>query len=98
MKKFKGMRKLDDIIKDAEKLGFEVDTESFDNGGDCIWLRDTDDRMEQILFNTFNGQFFIYTPDTDDPNVPYATYLDEEFEGDDWYDEKLNLFYEEITK
>jgi len=93
MKKFKGMRKLDDIIKNAEELGFEVDTERFDNGSDYIWIRDLDDRMEQISLNTFNGQFSIYTPDTDNLNEPYATHMSEEFEGEDWYEEILNLIY-----
>lgn len=97
MKKFKGMKKLNDIIKDAKKLGFEVNTNSFDNGGDCIYLKDTNKRMEKIVLNTFNGQFFIYTPDTDDPNVPYATHLSGEFENEDWYEEKLNLFYEPLN-
>lgn len=97
MKKFKGMKKLNDIIKDAKKIGFEVDTDSFDNGGDYIYLRDVNERMEQIALNTFNGQFFIYTPDTDDPNVPYATHLSDEFENEDWYEEKLNLFYEPLN-
>ena len=61
MKKFKGMKKLNDIIKDAKKIGFEVDTDSFDNGSDYIYLRDVNERMEQIALNTFNGQFYIYT-------------------------------------
>lgn len=94
MKKFKGLRKYDDIIKDAKNLGFEVDTTGYDNGDDGIWLRDLDlnGRLEQVYINMFNGNFGIYFPESE--TKAYATHLSEEFDNEDWYNEILDLIYE----
>lgn len=89
-KKFKGKRKLSDIIKKAEKTGWEINTQQFDKGGDGIWLRDLHDRIMQIYYNTFNGHFVVYTPESDNP---IATHLSTEFDNEDWYNEILDLFY-----
>jgi hypothetical protein len=94
-KKFKGNRKLNDIIKDAKKLGFKVDQKEFNKGADGIWLRDLNNRFMQIYFNTFNGNFMVYTPASDKPK---ATHLSTEFDNEDWYNELLDLFYETADK
>lgn len=91
MKKFKGNRNLDEIIREAEEKGFEVDITDFQKGGDWIWLRDTKERMIQVLYNTFNGRFNVYTPESG--NEPWATERSEELDGDPDYDEMLSLFY-----
>lgn len=39
MKKFKGRRKLDELIQIAESKGFEIDMQKFDKeGSDFIWM------------------------------------------------------------
>ena len=91
VKKFKGNRKLENIIKDAKKLGFKVDTKEFDKGADGIWLRDSNNRIMQVYYNTFNGNFSVYTPASESPK---ATHLSNEFDNKDWYNELLELFYE----
>lgn len=93
VRKFKGNRNLEKIISDAKEKGFEVDQEDFDKGGDWIWFRDMDNRMVQVVFNTFNGRFFVYTPLKTEPT---ATERSVEFEGVSWYDELLELFYEPL--
>lgn len=96
MKKFKGRRKLDELIQIAESKGFEIDMQKFDKeGSDFIWLRDMDGRMLQILYNTTNGHFYVYDPLSG--NDPRATHLSEEFDGEEWYDELLEMFYEPLA-
>lgn len=90
MKKYTDCRSLDEVIEKAKNAGWKVDTGDFDKGGDWIWLRDVEDRMIQILFNTFNYRFYLYTPASNDP---IATESSSEFDGDDWYDEVLDLFF-----
>ena len=48
MKKFKGSKPLNTIIKDAKAKGFKVDKTDFNKGGDWIWLRDMNNRFLQI--------------------------------------------------
>lgn len=91
MKKFRNMRNLDEIIREAERKGFEIDKGDFEKGGDWIWLRDVNERMIQVLFNTVNGKFRVYTPDSG--NEPWATEQSADLDGDPDYDELLNLFY-----
>lgn len=92
LKKFKGNRKLEEIIQIAKDKNWEVDTEIFDNGGDWIWLRDLHDRFLQVLFNVCNGHFFVYSPASD---KPVATHLREDLDNEEWYKELLQMFYEE---
>lgn len=89
-RKFKGNRNLESIIQDAQKLGWEVGREDYDNGSDRIWIRDLIRREMQVSFNTITGCFYVYTPDSD---LPKATHLNTEFDDEDWYKELLNLFY-----
>lgn len=94
-KKFKGTRNLDDIINKAKKLGWKVDTQQYDKGADGIWLRDINNRMMQVYYNTYNGHFAVYTPASE---IPKATHLSTEFDNEDWYNELLDLFYESVDK
>ncbi|WP_090739344.1 hypothetical protein [Paenibacillus sp. Mc5Re-14] len=94
-KKFSDRYNLDEIISKAESDGWEVDTEDFDKGGDWIWLRDMHNRMLQVKFNTFNYQFFVWNPLSDEP---CATHLSVDLEGQEWYDYLLNLFFKDEMK
>lgn len=51
--------------------------------------------MLQILYNTTNGHFYVYDPLSG--NDPRATHLSEEFDGEEWYDELLEMFYEPLA-
>ena len=89
-KKFKGNRKLEDVIQSAKNEGWEVDTTGYDTGDDGIWLRDLSNRIMQVYYNTFNGHFIVYTPASESPK---ATHLSKEFDNEEWYKELLELFY-----
>ncbi len=90
MKKYSGVRPLTEIKAIADTDGWEIDSEDFDEGGDFIWIRDVCVRFKQVLFNTVNGWFWIYSPESEDAIV---THLSTEFDGVDWYEEILNLVY-----
>ncbi|CAK7025362.1 hypothetical protein [Tissierella sp.] len=92
MKMFKGNRNLEEIIQIAKDKNWEVDIEDFDKGGDWIWIRDLHDRLLQVVFNTFNGHFLVYSPVSD---RPIATHLSKELDDKDWYNELLHMFYED---
>lgn len=91
MKKFKGVKSVESIEKTAKENGWEVDLVDFNRGGDWIWIKDTSNRMLQIKFNTFNGQFFVYSPVSDSP---VASHLSAGFDNKPWYAEILDLVYE----
>lgn len=90
MKKFNGRKSLDEVMKMAADNGWDIDTVDFDKGGDWIWLRDMDGRMIQLMLNTVNYHFFLYTPASDEPK---ATESSSEFDGEEWYDEILNMLF-----
>ena len=90
MKTFTGKRNLDEIIAKAKETGWVVDTKEFDKGGDWIWFRDLTERLLQVMYNTFNGQFRVWNPSSD---KPIATHLSTEFDDVKWYTELLDLFY-----
>lgn len=90
MKKYKGIRAVEDIKKDAENLGFEVDLIEWEKGSDWFYLRDVSNREVQIVVNCF-GRFMVYKPYSE---RPIATELSEEFDDENWYLEILNLLYE----
>lgn len=75
-------------------MGWDVDVVEYDKGGDFIWLRDLERRMLQVSYNATNGRFKVFTPFSQ--TKPTATHDSEKFEGCQWYDELLALFYEDI--
>jgi hypothetical protein len=93
MKQFKGMKNFEQLKNDAIEQGWEFDQEAFDKGSDFICLRDMDNRVTQIMVNTFNGHFAVYKPFKEDP---VATHLSEELDKEDWYNEILDLLYEPL--
>lgn len=101
MKKFNA-KKMDEVIQDAQKNGWFVDTEAFDkNGSDWIYLSDIKGKVisnagvpRQIAYNTTNGWFFVYVPFSD---KAVATHLSEELEGEKWYDSILELVYKPLA-
>lgn len=80
MKKFKGTRKLEDIIKKSGELGFEYYELNFQQRfkkGDL-----------DICLRSF-GKFFVYDKD----NNCIASENSKELDHIDWYNEILELFY-----
>lgn len=90
MKKFKGLKPTEQVKKDATNNGWEVDFVDYNKGGDWYWIKDTKNRMLQILVNGFNGHFMVYAPLSD---KPIATHMSAELDGKEWYDEILELLY-----
>jgi hypothetical protein len=97
MKRFKGMKTLEQIRKDCEKDGhWELDATAWEkNGSDWFWVRDMDKRYVQALVNCW-GNFFAYIPGTEDDDVPVATERSVEYDGTGWYDDLLSLLYVSI--
>jgi hypothetical protein len=93
MKKYKGMKNLEQLQKDAIEQGWEIDMTEFEKGSDWFWLRDIEDRVMQIAVNCF-GRFMVYTPASDEP---IATERSEEFDSEDWYRELLDLINEPLN-
>lgn len=92
MKKFKGTKKMDVIIADAQAQGWEVDRQKFDTEmSDWIYLRDMYNRFKQIALNVTNGHFAVYEPFQEKPT---ATHMSIKFDDEEWYQEILNLVYE----
>lgn len=93
MRKFKGSRKLDALIEIAITKGFEVDQVDFDKGGDWIWFRDNGKRRIHVVFNPFNGHFYVYPLSMDRAVASHkSSHLDDE----PWYIEILEMFYEPL--
>jgi hypothetical protein len=92
MKKFKGMKTISQIEKEATEQGWAVDMTEFEKGSDWFWLRDMDGRFTQICVNCF-GRFMVYKPFSDEP---VATERSEELDNEDWYNEILDLLYESV--
>lgn len=102
MRKFKGLRKLDEVIWKAEGEGWEVDTEAFASGSDWIYLRDmfgevksNDGMPTQVAYNTTNGHFFVYTPFQE---KAVASHKSAELDNEGWYKALLDMFYEPLEK
>lgn len=89
MIRYKCMKKIDDIKKDAEALGFEIDFTEWDKGSDWFWIRDMKDRLVQITVNCF-GKFIVFMPTSEGP---VATERSQELDDEEWYKEILNLLY-----
>jgi hypothetical protein len=101
MKKFKD-KKLDNVMEDAKTLGWEIDMEKFDKGGDWIYLRDMYGKVEsnegiprQIAYNATNGHFFVFEPFFEEA---VATHLSKELDEEPWYASVLNLVYTPIKQ
>jgi hypothetical protein len=90
MKKFKGMKNLEQLEKDAVAQGWEVDFTEFEKGSDWFAIRDMNNRCTQVVVNCF-GRFMVYKPFSDEP---VATETSQELDDKDWYNEILDLLYE----
>lgn len=90
MKKFGGVRQLDDLRKRAIKAGWKVDEKAYhEEHSDYIFLYEKTDDNVVVAVNTFNGQFFVYDNATD-KNI--ATHLSSELDNKPWYAEILDIF------
>jgi hypothetical protein len=88
MLKYKGMKTIDQIKKDAEAQGWETDFTDWDrNGSDWFLIEDMEHRMLRILVNCF-GRFFVFKKDVEHW---IATEKNEEFDDELWYREILDL-------
>lgn len=92
MKTFKGTRTLEEITKIASDNQWSVDMRRYNQGSDYITLYDEKDEMLTILYNTFNGQFSVFSSISKD-DKPIATHMSEDLENQEWYNEVLNMFY-----
>lgn len=58
MKQFCGKRPLDTILKDARIKGFQIDTTSYNEGGDFVrFVKNYEGDLLSVGYNTFNSQF-----------------------------------------
>lgn len=89
MKKFKAMKNIEQISKDAIAQGWEVDFEPCNKGDDWFWIRDMKVRFLQVAVNCF-GRFMVYSPISD---KPIATEKSENLDNEKWYTEILDLLY-----
>lgn len=92
MKKFKGIKKLEQLQKDAIEQGWEVDMTDFEKGSDWFWLRDMSNRMLQICVSCF-GKFSIYASVSENP---IATEESDWLDDKEWYNEILELLYDPL--
>ena len=93
MKKFKGIKNLEQLQKDAIAQGWEVDMTEFENGSDWFCIRDMNNRILQVCINCF-GRFMVYAPFSD---KPIATEKSETLDNEDWYNDILNLINEPLV-
>lgn len=79
MKKFKGLRKLDDVIEKSQKLGYEYYEKNcqqrFRKGDLEVYLRSF-------------GKFYVYKD-----GECIATHESGEFDNEEWYREILEMLY-----
>ena len=79
MKKFKGLRKLDDVIEKAKQLGY------------VYYQKDFQQRFRKgdldICLRSF-GEFNVYKD-----GECIATHKSDEFDNEEWYQEILEIFY-----
>lgn len=91
MKKFEGIKPLNDLLIDAQNNGWVVDTKEFDEkGSDWIWIRDLFQRMKQIKYNPTNGWFYVWSPESEDS---VANHMSVHLEDEEWYLGILGLLY-----
>ena len=79
MKKFKGSRRLDDVIEKAKELGYKYYEKNFQQRfkkGDL-----------DICFGSF-GKFHVYKD-----GECIANHMSDEFDNEEWYQEILEMFY-----
>lgn len=92
MKKYKGIKKYDDICKLMKDKGLHVDTREFDKGGDFVNFKGVWHGLPlTIVYNTFNGQFMVFNGITGDQ---LATHLSTELDGVLWYSDLIDTLYE----
>ena len=88
MKKFKGNRSLDQIIVRCAAKGWLIDQTRFNQGGDYVCVFPKIDGVEQmVLFNTVTGRF-----------LGDGWNSDHNLDGQFWFDELLDLFYEPLPE
>ncbi|NFL43135.1 hypothetical protein FDB61_15720 [Clostridium botulinum] len=90
MRKYKGLKKIEDIKKQAIELGYRYDK----LGESSKWfiLSDRNYRGIEVTFNRF-GKFIVYKALSD---KKIATEKDEQLDNEAWYKEILDLLYEPL--
>lgn len=93
MIKFNGRRTLEEIKKEAELRGLWVDESDYDKGGDFVrigWVGEKTG-FGFMAFYPLDGRFYLY----DEDNKSVCTYLDDEYDEEEWYKEVLYFIYGE---
>jgi len=90
MKKFKDIKDIEQIQKEAIDLGWKVDITELQQLSSWFWLRDVENRKLEIRVNYYWGNFFVYSLKS---GHPLALEYSQEFDNEDWYNEILELIY-----
>jgi len=88
MKKFAGHKTLEQIRKQCEECGVELNTYQHDHGDDHVALYSPD---VKILYSTVSGRFFGTTPE----GIKFSS--DDKLDGTPWFDALLDFFLVEKT-
>ena len=91
MKKFSKIRRLDDIINNAENKDWKVDITNFLNGSSNINLTNEKKKIN-VCVNLVNG-IFTGTKHEDNETIINFSHLTEELDNEEWYNEILNILY-----
>lgn len=92
MKKYKGLKKYDDICNQMRDKGMKADTSEFDKGGDFVNFKGVWHNLPlTVVLNAFNGQFAVFNGIS---GSQLATHLSTELDGEEWYSELTDTLYE----
>jgi hypothetical protein len=86
MKKFIGVKSLEQIKEQCIACGVEFSGKVSRKGSDFILLRSP---KAHVLFSAFNGRFFGVTPN----GIRFSS--DDDLDGEPWFDQLLAFFYVE---
>lgn len=91
MKKYKGLKKIEEINQKMSMLGMSIEMDEFEKGGDWIHYKGIFYGMWlHIALNVFNGWFFVY--DKTSPDA-IATHRSNNLDEVEWYKNLLDLIY-----
>lgn len=93
MKTYARIKSVEEIRKQCEELGVNIDTEGYMRGLDHIVLSSPG---VQVFYNSFNGHFFGSVSSTTRVVLLTTHFTHEsELDGTSWFDALLNFFYSE---
>ncbi|MCC4240346.1 hypothetical protein [Thalassospira povalilytica] len=93
MRKFKDHLGHTQVLAACAGKGFDVDTQSYDLGGDWITIHGTfADQNIRLMYSSWNGRFIGYVPGSDEQTFSER---DGFRDGTDWYDAIIDFLYVE---